>query len=578
MSSHSRRPRPAARVGAAMVVLVLGLAVHAQTTPVAREETAPETVALPPIKGDSKDLPINFLPAPPSLPTVPPSATTPPAGATPAKEDTAKKTDALSLVKGDGSHWPFNSPPGPLPPLSPVPGYPPHFDMGGFPPPPTKKDSLESLQEFIRENLSVKLRGAGTLRFYGLFRGDFDFATARFATDTENPFFVLPNDTRFRIGANFVPIKPNDKNYALYPRLTRFGAEYYGDPIDCLGGAVSSGRIEFDFLTNELITDPLVAALNPESRPLLRLRLAYATLTSDEFTFLIGQDWDIIAPLNPTINDNTLQWNAGNMGDRRPQAKFLWNHHLDKDVILQVQNGLALAAAIGNPDVELNGLRDNESSGLPGYEGRLGLIAPSHVENEKFMAGVWGLLAISRVNGTIPPPPIPVPGQIDPPPTLSKLENFRFLSNGIGIDLRLPIVEDLTFQCEWWYGQNLADFRGGIGQGINLPRKIPVHSKGGWAEFIYRVCPWYQVAVGFSIDDPRDSDLIGINQPLFAGFEEGLNKGFAPKLNHAYYLSNRFLVGNGLTFGADYTNWNTEYVSFRAGHASLFKFFMQQAF
>jgi hypothetical protein len=139
-------------------------------------------------------------------------------------------------------------------------------------------------------------------------------------------------------------------------------------------------------------------------------------------------------------------------------------------------------------------------------------------------------------------------------------------------------VEDLTFQCELWAGENLADFRGGIGQGLNLPRKIPIHAKGGWAELVYRTCPWYQVAVGATVDDPRNGDLEGINQPLFAGFEEGINKGFAAKLNYSYYVSNRFFVGNGLTFGAVYTNWNTEFTGLRAGHASLFKFFMQQAF
>ncbi|MFO0845387.1 MAG: hypothetical protein U0797_23890 [Gemmataceae bacterium] len=155
--------------------------------------------------------------------------------------------------------------------------------MGGFPCLPEKKESPGSLQEFIRENLS-KLRGAGTLRLYGLLRGDFDYATARFATDTENPFFVLPNDSRFRSGQNFVPVKPNDTNYALYPRLTRLGAEFYGTPIDCLGGAVTSGRFECDFLTNEFINNAAIAALNPESRPLMRLRLAYVTLTADEFT------------------------------------------------------------------------------------------------------------------------------------------------------------------------------------------------------------------------------------------------------------------------------------------------------
>ncbi|MFO0845386.1 MAG: hypothetical protein U0797_23885 [Gemmataceae bacterium] len=124
-------------------------------------------------------------------------------------------------------------------------------------------------------------------------------------------------------------------------------------------------------------------------------------------------------------------------------------------------------------------MRDNEASGLPGYEGRLGLIAPSFVDCEKIYAGVWGVLAISRMNGTLPPPLLPVPQQTDPVPAFSQLANYRFLTNGIGADLRLPLAEDLTFQGEMWYGQNLSDFRGGVGQGISPPPH-PDPFQGRW--------------------------------------------------------------------------------------------------
>lgn len=478
--------------------------------------------------------------------------------------------DAYSLMKADGNIWPMNGPAAVPPPLPPVPNLPPGYDMGYFPPRPEKKENTGSLQEYIRENLSVKLRGAGTLRFYGNFRGDYDNATARFGIDLQNPFVVLPNDPTFRAGPNAVPIKPHNFNYALYPRLTRIGAEYYGPPIEALGGATTTGRLEVDFLTGAN------ASINPESRELLRLRLAYITVTWDEFTLLVGQDWDLVSPLIPTVNDNTNMWNAGNLGDRRPQVKFLWDHKLGGDRVLQIQNGLILADALKNPDLEGNGLRDNEASGIPGYQGRIGWIGPSMVEGEKLICGAWTMLAIDQVNGTLPPPFLPVPGQ--PNPQFSQYESYRFLSRGFGLDLRLPIVEDLTFQGEVWYGQNLADFRGGVAQSVNVPRKIPIRAKGGWAELVYRVCPHYQFAIGATVDDVRDSDLIGLNQVLYPGYPEGVNVNSGVKLNYTYYLSNRFPIGNGLMFGLDYMNWNTEYVGFKAGHASLVKLFLQQAF
>ena len=39
-------------------------------------------------------------------------------------------------------------------------------------------------------------------------------------------------------------------------------------------------------------------------------------------------------------------------------------------------------------------------------------------------------------------------------------------------------------------------------------------------------------------------------------------------LNYAWYVGNRFPVGSGVTLGADYENWTTEYNGFNKGNAS----------
>jgi hypothetical protein len=348
---------------------------------------------------------------------------------------------------------------------------------------------------------------------------------------------VLPQDVRFRTGPANVPAKEHDPNYSLYPRLTRAGLEYYGQPIDLLDGAVPSGRVEIDFLS-----------VNPggsESRPLLRLRLAYAQVKYDEWTFLAGQDWDVIAPLIPTINDNTLQWNNGNLGDRRPMFKLLWDHDLGGGAVLQFQNAAVLANALDPNDLDGNGYRDNEDSALPGYEGRLGVILPSGlVPCEKVIAGVWGLAAEEVTN-------TPIGGRT------------HFSSHGFGADLRLPLAECLTFQGEVWHGANLDDFRGGIGQGVNRTTGQEIEATGGWAELVYRPVSWYQGSLGFSFDDPVDGDL-----PAVGG----------RKLNYAWYVGNRFPLGSGLTVGLDYENWTTEYTGFHKGNASWVKLFVAQAF
>ncbi|CAN5587302.1 hypothetical protein BH10PLA2_BH10PLA2_08040 [soil metagenome] len=421
-------------------------------------------------------------------------------------------------------------PPAPEP-LLPLPLLPPGYGMGFYPPHPGETPAAPSLKDLVDSKTTVSLRQAGLLKPYGFVRGDLDFATARF-NDLQFPFYVLPHDDRF----NPKSPHPNDTlNYSLYPRLSRLGLEYFGPKIDSFYDAVPTGRLEIDFLTN-----------NPggsESRQLLRLRLAYAAVAIDDFTLLVGQDWDIVSPLLPTINMNTNQWNNGNLGDRRPQVKLLYDHDFDGGRRLQVQGGIALANAINSIDSDENAIRDNEAWGIPGLEGRVGVIWPTSWENQPIMAGIWAFQARQRTL-------VPATGK------------RIFSSYGYGIDVRVPICEELTFQAEAWQGSNMDDFRGGIAQGINYTTGQTIASRGGFAELVYRPVRWYQQAIGYSLDDPTNSDVPASGRTL----------------NRAFYASSRFPVGKGLLFSMEAQHWLTEWKSFNAGEAVLLKFFTQYNF
>lgn len=422
----------------------------------------------------------------------------------------------------------------PLEPPVPFGWYPPGVGMGGFPPVPKFVDHAESLHDSIEQNLTVRLRGGGILRPYGFARGDLDFATHLF-NDIQNPFFVLPDTPGFKLPASTKTVDPNHANYSLYPRLTRLGLEYYGLPIEHLDGAVAHARTEIDFLT----TNPG----GPESRELLRLRLAYAELTYHDWTIVAGQDWDIVAPLIPSINDNTLQWNNGNAGDRRPQFKLLWDHDFGEGHRLQFQNGLALMDAINSIDRDGDGVRDNEYSGIPGYEGRVGFVVPSWVDEKRMLGGFWGMWGSQRTS-------VPISGR----------QNFEVW--GCGFDLHFPLTKHFTARGEFFHGANLDDFRGGIAQGVNLTTGNTIRTTGGWFELVTQPVDWYQNSIGYSVDDPVNADIpVG-----------------GRTLNHSFYIGNRFLVGRGLVFGADIQRWLTHWNGFDTGNAVLLKTFMQVNF
>src|SRR5262249_50309973 len=111
-----------------------------------------------------------------------------------------------------------------------------------------------------------------------------------------------------------VRAQPNQSDFAMYPKLTRLGLDFYGPSIAALGDVQTSGKLETDFYNTA----------TTESREALRIRVAYLQLHWPSFNFYAGQMWDLISPLNPAVNPDTCLWNAGNLGDRRPQARGEW--------------------------------------------------------------------------------------------------------------------------------------------------------------------------------------------------------------------------------------------------------------
>ena len=96
---------------------------------------------------------------------------------------------------------------------------------------------------------------------------------------------------------------------------------------------------------------------------------------------------------------------------------------------------------------------------------------------------------------------------------------------------------------EVWSGKNLSDFRGGIGQGVNINTGEEIKSSGGWLEFLIKVNTELQVEVGYTVDNPEDENL-----------------GIGDKAeNTTWYIGGNFKPGGGLLLGIEYINWKTGY-------------------
>ena len=336
------------------------------------------------------------------------------------------------------------------------------------------------------------------LSFYGFARVDAIFDDSR-PNAAQLPMFI-PSEAH---GAE------NNGNFTLHPRLTRMGLNYKGANIDLLGGAKISAKIETDFQNG-----------GSESRAIMRYRHAYAKLDWAHSSLLLGQTWDIISPLYPTVNPDTMMWNAGNLGDRRVQIRYTYNPNSN----ISIAAGLGLTGAVNLQDLDANGVRDGEDSGTPHFQARAGYASPL------FDLGVSGHYAteetVTAFNG-----------------------DTDFDSHSVGVDFIVRPLDRLSVKGEFWTGTGLGDVRGGIGQSINTLTGNEIDSNGGWVELGFKPTPDYTVSAGWTYDNPANDDLTAGGR----------------KLNRAWYVTNQLRLAPSFLIGLDYLYWVTDYLGLPEG-------------
>jgi hypothetical protein len=343
------------------------------------------------------------------------------------------------------------------------------------------------------------------LQFYGFIRTDVILDDSR-PDSAQSPLFILSEG----------PDATNRANFTMHPRLTRFGINFSGPALEPLGGARISGKLEIDFQNG-----------GRESRAIPRYRHAYLTLSWATSSLLIGQTFDIISPLFPSVNADTLMWNAGNVGDRRPQIRATIQPPSER-LQWSATAGIGLTGAVDQQDLDADGIRDGEASALPNVQGRLGITYP--LGTRRLGVGAWAHGAWEEVTA-------PIAGET------------RFDSHTAGVDLEVPLGRRAMFRGEVWTGSNLSDVRGGIGQGINRTTGEGIDSQGGWGEISTDVTPRYSIFAGYTIEAP-DAEQVPAS---------GRTR------NSAWYLGNRFSAGRPFVVGIDYLRWETEYRGLPSG-------------
>lgn len=337
---------------------------------------------------------------------------------------------------------------------------------------------------------------------------------------------IIYNDARFDHAQfpNFVqPLAAGEEKrdeLSLHPRLTRFGVDAWAKR---LASIVDVGvKIEIDFQNG-----------GSESREAVRMRHGYATLEVKGFTLLAGQTWQTVSRLYPSVNSDSLMWNAGNTGDRSPQVRASYRLPLGKGGLDFELAGL-MPNTVDKKDVDGNGTVDGQEAAVPYAQARIAFDSPIWTKRPLKVAvgGHFGKEEARFDDG----------------------EDKDFTTWGVFCELDLPIWKGIGVKGEWFLGQNLSDLRGGIKQGVNATRREEVGTMGFWAEIYANPLTWMGLAVGFGQDDPKDGDL-----------EKGDRA-----LNRALWGTVWFRPVKPFRIQLEYIRWATELVDGDADEANRF--------
>lgn len=351
------------------------------------------------------------------------------------------------------------------------------------------------------------------LQFYGFVKLDASYDTA--AADPGN--FVKWVDLE--------PENEDDDQFNMTANQTRLGL-WLRTPDEADKSLQTKGRVEIDFYGG-----------GAENKPNPMLRLAYIDLywRKSGWRFLAGQSFDVISPLFPITVNYSVQWWAGNIGYRRPQMR------ISKNVAISQNSSLHLAGAItrniGTTDSVFADVDAGTDAGLPGFQGRLGW------NSKSFNIGLSGHWAEEEYD-------------------LDDLGNSeQFDSWSANFDLMVPFSEKVTLKAEAYTGVNLAQYLGGIGQGVNLVRNEEIGDTGGWISL--DLGPFGDLVhhIGVTVTDPDDENL-----------EPG-DRSF----NSSLFWNGFYTLTKHIQFALELSYWNTDYLVLEAESDSADNFRTQFA-
>lgn len=360
------------------------------------------------------------------------------------------------------------------------------------------------LQESAAQQGSVSSKYDLTL--YGYVKLDAAYDTQKTAAGNLM-FFVLPEGDGGK-----------EDEFNMTANETRLGMRLR---VPDLNGARVNGVLEGDFY----------GFGGQQNSPNLRLRLAYVDIERGNWALRAGQDWETFITAIPRIVNFSYLADAGALGLRRPQLRLTKTTPLGEHAQLIAK--LAAARTIGQ-DIDGGGQDDGAAAGYPTVQANLAL-------QTRGAAGRRMVIGVSGHAGTETVSAYTDASNPDEPVVVDEKDYDTWSVIG---SVNLPLAAKLMLQGAIWQGENLDNYFGAIGQGINKQRQTGIGAKGGWAQLVVDPSEKINVNLGYGLDNPDRDDLNAGNRSQ----------------NEIWFGNLFYRLNEALTLAAEYSHLTTSYL------------------
>lgn len=384
------------------------------------------------------------------------------------------------------------------------------------PDPPASQVESVSSSYSPGEGITVSmLNGTSRLKVFAQFSGISVFSTDR-PFSSGLPLLLLPPS----------PFGLSTNTFDLHARQTSFGASFTGpDVLGCTPGAFFLGFIQNDNLTSDAY------GFLPYQ--------AYGELKNDNWRLAAGLQSDVFNPGKPTIISLGSLFGSGNTGSFRGQVRA--EHFFKPSDTFQLTCQLAISEPVAT--IVTNNRRILEDNGWPNVEARLALALGSVEELsgsrklrclELGVSGVVGQLRTTRLITAPTDPEVPNRAVVD--------------VWGLGVDGQWAVTPQFGFAGEFFIGQGLGEYNGGVLQSFNSETFQAIRTCGGWGEAYCYFSDNLHLHAGYGVDAPLRRDLaptqFARNQTYFANLVWDATKVFQISFEVDYRKTNYIAFAN----------------------------------